>query len=405
MSIPPDFNSGFSSLNNKTARWDANIPYYDLDPGKWHQLRIIGPLYPLSQHWFETKNGKRFASICPAYDSNTRSMAHNDKCAVEKLLDMKNSLEPKIKALAPRQFVLGHAIIREIQQQTSHDPNSFPVRPVRLAIGLSLAMANLKGLNQHVIQNVNYQVDITHPDYGADVMVLNNPNAASNAQRYTANIGRQCPLTDLERSYLSRLTDWGSIIVYPSYEEILRSLQMNGYLDNSAYTSIPSNNPGLQNAGFAAESVLPPPPTPPQYQQAAMSPPPPPPPQQYQPQQPPPPMQYQQPVQAQQPMQQAYTQPVQQPAYQPQPQYQQPAQQPIQPGEARYPVAGRKDGVTAPELQQLVGAYAQTLDRGQPMKQWTKDDMNGFQVMNCFGTYQGDGQCMKCPVRKFCLHY
>jgi hypothetical protein len=422
--------SGFSSLTGtqRDKRWDADVPWFDIPENRWVQLRFMGPTYAISQHWFQTKSKKRFALVCPAYDSVTRRYDHKDKCAVETLIDTKNTEIQELKALGPRQTIFQHAIVRELQQKGEISY----VRPLRLPITLALSIANLKGMNQHIdpATGIQYDVDVTDENYGADIMVFNNPNAQNPTQKYQVQFYQKNALNENEKSQLTRLHDWASLIKYPTYQEILTALERNDYMAlingnngtapqayDNAFAPAPPPPPMIGNQ----QQFAPPPPPPMQMQTTQFAPPPPPPvqTQQFAPP-PPPPMQAQFAApQVQQQTQQFAPPPpmAPPPAFAPQTAMQQPAAQAapvsqqapvaaVQGGAGpKFQVSGRQEPVGLEEFQSLVTGYGAAIPRSQPLKLWNKDDLNGVQVLQCFAQYQGDSSCLKCPLRRWCIQY
>lgn len=70
----------------------------------------------------------------------------------------------------------------------------------------------------------------------------------------------------------------------------------------------------------------------------------------------------------------------------------------------RYRYKESPEGVTAPEFQKIIGDYSDKLKRAVPLKECT-GELEGIQVMNCYGDYYGDMNCVRCPVRGYCLKY
>ena len=459
---PPVFTQGFSSFTKKT-RWDENIRFFEFPANKWVQVRFYGPLFTIAQHWFKSKTGTRFPKICLAYNSDTRSFDHKDRCPVEAEFDPKNHPDQRIKDLSPRQTVYSHLIPRELQTVHQNDPNFIPLVPVRMPITLALLISNLKGLNKHTINGITYEVDATDPNYGCDIMICYNPNAPSPQQAYSVAPSTQCKLNDREQAYSQSFYDWKNIIEYPNAADVKEALKSymgdNGIVsDSSAGTApsmpMPSFQPSVST--YQTGGGFPPPPSapqmpaftppPPQYQQQqapmpAFTPPPP----QYQQQQAPPPM----PAFAEAPQMPAFTPPQyqqqqappqmappQMPAFTP-PQYQQqqappqmappqmqqaaPPQMPAftppqmsappamdvnesfpQQGLQNFPLAGKPNGVSPAEFQSVIQEYSSRLDRAVPLKAGA-NQLAGIQVLKCYGQYQADEHCIRCPIRKYCI--
>ena len=62
------------------------------------------------------------------------------------------------------------------------------------------------------------------------------------------------------------------------------------------------------------------------------------------------------------------------------------------------------DGVTAVEFQTIIEGYSVKLKRAQPLKACDEGDLSGLLVMKCYADYRGDMNCVRCPVRGYCLH-
>lgn len=422
--VPQFVQSGFSSLNNsqRTKRWDEGIPWFDMPENKWVQLRFVGPIYAVGQHWFKTKTNKRFALLCPAYDPKSRRYDHKDKCACEALIDYNNTENQHIKSLAPRQTIFMHAIIRELQTKGEAQY----LRPMRLPITLALAISNLKGMNIVQLEGVNYEVDVSDPNYGADIMVFSHAQPANPSQKYQVQFFQKTPLQPHEANYEAQLHNWETLIQYPSYNDILQALERNGYLEKpkeqaaiDQFTPVPPPPPTFQGASVPAPPQMTapvpvgftPPATFQPQQQAVYQAPPPAAPQMMAPQQ----MMAPPPMQAAPQMMMAPPAPAQMAP--PAPMGAMPVQTPVAqpamavptPGGAqgkKFQVSGRPEPVGVQEFQQLVQDYAGKLERGNPMKLWDgKDDVANLNVLACFAKYNGDGHCLKCPLRRWCIQY
>ena len=69
-----------------------------------------------------------------------------------------------------------------------------------------------------------------------------------------------------------------------------------------------------------------------------------------------------------------------------------------------YSVKGRPHGVTPEEFQTIVSDFGNNLPRGKPFKASEDAELEGLHVLACYGSYCGDLNCVKCPLRSFCLH-
>jgi hypothetical protein len=73
--------------------------------------------------------------------------------------------------------------------------------------------------------------------------------------------------------------------------------------------------------------------------------------------------------------------------------------------ERRFAFPSKPNGLSVSELQGVINDFPQTLPRATPLKTWDREDLNGMQVLNCFGSYKGDPSCIRCPIRRYCLNY
>jgi hypothetical protein len=78
-----------------------------------------------------------------------------------------------------------------------------------------------------------------------------------------------------------------------------------------------------------------------------------------------------------------------------------PAAAPAAGAEKTYIVFGKAAGPV--EAQNAFNEYAAKTTRGNPMKKAQTTDIAGMDVLNCFGVYKGDQECIRCPARKYCL--
>lgn len=108
--------------------------------------------------------------------------------------------------------------------------------------------------------------------------------------------------------------------------------------------------------------------------------------------------------------------PYQAPAFQVPPAYQSsyaaPASQVPQPmtssptpatGARVFQMVGKPNGVSAQEYQEIIMGYSAAVARTQPMKTCDRGDLTGFQVPKCYSGYIGDSDCMRCPIRRYCV--
>ena len=431
----PQANIGFSGVLSRKPRWDDNVPWYDIPAdGQWHAMRFYGPIHMIACHWIKTKTNKSFPMFCLNYESKTSDYTGTG-CPVESDFDYKNHPEELIKNLQPRQNGLVHAVIRDIQRVPNPDPNWKPWRPMRLPMGIIISLQKLRGLNKCDINGIIYEADVSDPYWGIDVYILYDPANKNPNQRYSTAPGPRTPLTDMERMYLNEMYNWPTMIQHPTKEEIKQALVQNGY-----YQLL---NGGIDTQTATQNAVLPQMPLP-QNQNVSVINPVATQPSAPQPMTPPIPPNMQPPMQQMmQPPMQPIPQPMQQPMMQqpmPQPMMQYPGgpagpanqnmpivgpsgpiQSPIQvqqaptqqvmpmqsqpAGEKKFVYPGQPDGLKLEDFQKVVGTYAQSMPRGNPLKNWEQGELAGMQVLQCFGNYRGDMDCIKCPLRRYCLQY
>jgi hypothetical protein len=417
---PPSLSEhGFGNVAGKKQRWDLGIKWYDVPSDQqWHKLRFVGPLYMNAVHWFETKTKKKFPVICVNYDSQTAGFTKMGGCPVCELQPKTNE-DKNIQKLAPRQNGYIHAIVRETQ--------SF--HPMRLPITAIIGIKKQQKLNKHTYNGVEYECDVTDPYYGQDVSMFYDAGAEA-ANRYAVSLSGHTPLQPHELKYLERLTDWAKIIPMPNLDEVRSDLR-NLYLSPTQVQGV-GVLPEIPRPGGMpiAPAPIAPPVAMPNFVAPA--------PQAYAP---PAPMQmppighYEAPQAPVAP--QAYAPPAPAPvappqAFAPQPQapvapqaYAPPAPAPVAPpapaplsavpqhgfgqdsaGSARmFQVTGRAEPLNATAFQEHVMAFCSSVPRTNPAKAWTNGDMDGMQVPVCFADYKADSDCMKCPVRKYCISY
>ena len=69
--------------------------------------------------------------------------------------------------------------------------------------------------------------------------------------------------------------------------------------------------------------------------------------------------------------------------------------------ERTYPLKGQQ--VNKQTFDEAVKAFATTLPRCNPVQVNSSGELAGALVMACFGDYQGDVPCLKCPLRQHCV--
>ena len=284
---------GFSSINSRTQRWDEGIQWLEVPPNQWLQLRFAGPIYTVAHSWFESKGGKRFGLLNEAFDPSTGQFSRKAGHPVFELFgDLKNHSVKKVKDLEPRKQIFIHAFVRDLQKRgnVNADPQFKAWRPAKLPISAAISLAALKGLNKYTAQDMqamfgqipewfkgDFEADVNDTYWGTDVMMFYNPQAQPQ-NKYTFQMGQKSPLTAEEQHAVTQFYDWNSVIKYPSRDEIMRALEMNGYMEyavNLPPGYQPQQRGGIPAASNVTEMTLPSVPQPPQQAYQAPMPPPP----------------------------------------------------------------------------------------------------------------------------------
>ena len=376
----PQTNMGFSGFDQRRKRWDDGIPWLEFPDGKWLPVRFFGRtesiVHMVATHWLVTlKNKKRFPMLCPNFNPETRKFEDNG-CPICGEFDPFNSENEVIKAISPRLSGLSHAIVRNIQRAGgAGNPDWKPWRPVRLPISVLILLQKLKDLNLHTIEGVQYPADVSDPYYGRDINILYDSQGANPQSKYSIDRGDHTPLTEEEQGYIKEIYDFGSLVEYPDKDEIKKALTQNGYyqLLKTGAVAVPDDIPPRQET-FSKEP--PPPPT-----------------------------------------AKAPTPPIStggidigKTALETQPGTLTEDEIPFNPGSAvAAPAAQESKAAKAPnestkqKLQALIYKYSEKLTRAKPMKIWDSGELKGVEVLACYGTYQGDMSCVRCPTRKSCL--
>lgn len=226
---------GFGSTNNSEAKWDANIPWYDLKPAVWNQLRVVGPIYIVAQNWFTTPKGKKFALFSRAWDPFTRSYDKQDQDPIFTIFgNPYDSTDEKIKGIAPRQTAFVEAFVRP----TVGLANGGELKPLRLPISVINGIRKIMDLN--FVLNPDGTVfvdeagkpvvaDPTDQNHGYDVMVFYDPSKQG-SDKYTIQSGPRSRLVEGEITQTNSLRDWSNIIKVPTENQVKEALSKNGYM-------------------------------------------------------------------------------------------------------------------------------------------------------------------------------
>lgn len=419
-----------------------------------------GKRFPLCCPAYDQNTQAFVEGKCPIDDDfNIPTIIDAAKAANPQFSEEYDPTLKELKAIKGRINALTQVIIRNVSNLGDANLAAKPWHPVRLGPAVFFNLVRLKNMNVCTINGRQYQADIADPYWGRDVHVYYNSSEKNPQQKYMITLGDHTPLTELEKTYVKELFNWASMVEYASYDETKQSLQVNGYyqmlnaLTNSAPSFAQDNN--TQYAQY--ETLLRPPMPPSQYNAPDMPMPPtqgmpyqhaspqaqntpytvpmpqmgqtPPPgypvaPMGNQPPSPgymPPPNSPQNPYYGQPPMPMAEPpnlsglNPVVPPAT-PIPNNVPPplgynSTIPTQEGEIdipfdqpgrTYPLRGQQ--VSKDEFDAYVNEFAKTIPRGQPVQVAKTGELAGASVLACFGDYLGDTSCIKCPLRKYCVH-
>lgn len=232
---------GFGTSSTSEAKWDASIAWYDLKPGIWNQIRIIGPIFIVAQNWFTTPKGKKFALFSRAWDPFTRSYANQSDDPIYQIFGNPfDSSDERIKGIAPRQTALVQAIIRPmtgVAQGGELKPMRIPssvVNGIRKAMELNF-IQQADGTMLMGEDGKPVIADPTDPDYGFDILIHYDPSK-SGSDKYTVQSGAKSRLTDAERNMYHSLIDWATIVKTPSENQVKEALTKNGYMSLSSNT-------------------------------------------------------------------------------------------------------------------------------------------------------------------------
>lgn len=258
----PEASIGFGNSITRAPRWDKDVPWYDLaNDMQWHSFRFVGPVFMVSQHWFQTRTGKKFTHFCLDFDYETGQRKQPTNCPACTDFPATDLSPDPIKGLRPRLTAFVHALVRDIQMTGGNpsDPTWTAIRPMRLPISVVQQVRSFKSANKVNINGKVYEADVTDPYYGRDVAIMYNKSNANN--KYQCIPQNQSPLTQQEQVWAQRLYDWKNTLKLPEATEIKSSLVQNGYYQLINAGGMPvASAPGTQNAG---NMVLPSAPQPP----------------------------------------------------------------------------------------------------------------------------------------------
>lgn len=249
---------GFGSNTVAEARWDANIQWYELKPGVWNQIRIIGPIFIVAQNWFTTPKGKKFALFSRAWDPFKRSYCNQEIDPIYQIFGNPfDSMDERIKGISPRQTALVQAFIRP----TAGLASGGDLKPMRLPSSVVNGIRKVMELN-FVTNPDNTPVfgedgkpivaDPTDADFGIDILIHYDPSKQG-SEKYTVQANVRSPLTAQERVMYPSLIDWANIIKVPTENQVKEALSKNGYM------SLASNSFGKVADISSSNAVVAPP--------------------------------------------------------------------------------------------------------------------------------------------------
>ena len=67
-----------------------------------------------------------------------------------------------------------------------------------------------------------------------------------------------------------------------------------------------------------------------------------------------------------------------------------------------FPLKGKEVGKD--EFETAIKSFATSVPRGNPVQIVANGELAGIVALACFGSYQGDTTCIKCPLRRYCVH-
>ena len=464
----PEASVGFSGAIQNRTRWDDSIKWFDIPDRVVVTVRFFGPVFIVHNHWLATRKGKKFPLVCPAYDQATQSFAKGkcpveDDFNFPHIAEEAKKVNPlfneetdptlkELKGIKAHMAGFGHVIVRNPVNFQGNDKGlQKPWQPIKLQPSVLFSLIRLKSMNRINIQGKFYEADVADPYWGRDIHIMYNSSERNPQQRYMINLGDHTPLTDVEKTYLSDLYQWKEIVEYPTYEDVKQHLIVNGY-----YNML-NQLKGVQSFGdtkptqFAhMEQCLTPVPKSPYDTDVPL----------------PVPTYPQTPQMA--PMTNNFPQmpsntqmsmpPVPQmamaglteanvpqasplPTNVPPPSFNQPVKAVTQVDSLEIPfgddtddgssvfnlptedivvkkapakkavvsqktfvVKGKPSGVSADEFQKIIQDFGNNLARAKPFKTSEDPDLEDLDVLACYGNYCGDLNCVKCPLRQYCLH-
>lgn len=191
----------------KQPRIDDLIDLLKLKPGKWMNLRLVGPVFSYGMHWIEieTKEGKltKLGKQCLAYSDEIESKDSTIDCPYCELdgyinthyytnvivRDLEDDKPAKIR------------VSSEEKQTGFKDKDSeswTPVRVLRLPAGAAAKLHSLSELNKHGAKGAKKSYPLSDERYGRDLLVMWDKDAAP-ANQYNFQLGEP---SELDEDYL-----------------------------------------------------------------------------------------------------------------------------------------------------------------------------------------------------------
>lgn len=204
---------------------DEYVDLHKFTDRRWDQIRPVGPVASLAQHWFDIrtpKEGKKVTipKACLNWNGNTESFDNNGCpwCGHGLRVDVSyftNAIIRSVQDEEPRkrfpptkdekkQINLGSKKEPFLACLKSKDSRTWtPVRVVRIVPSLARQIADIP--NRRTIKKkgreVEKQMDISHPRYGRDIEIKFD-NSQSGTGKYQARAAKKSELTEEELEYL-----------------------------------------------------------------------------------------------------------------------------------------------------------------------------------------------------------
>jgi len=249
------------------AKWEDALEWYKYKTSKeeeFNHIRLLGPINSVCQHRVEVtkKDGSKtaFPMTCSGYNPETEEI-NEAKC-------------PACKAGLPISKVyFQNAIIRQLQEEKPAkaktiedypdeknkpyrqvgDKHWSPIRVVRIVSTVAGQLRNISKLNKHKIDAKIVQMDVSDPNYGCDVYIKFEKEAAP-ANKYDSQKGDATPLTAEEQGY--KLFNLDVVKTDPKRQE--KDLIRLGYLKSTQATAAGSSAPKETALTIEDDDTLPP---------------------------------------------------------------------------------------------------------------------------------------------------